>query len=412
MNKWVVGGCIGCTIVTILLACVVVLGMAYFGLYATRTQISQSASPSPEVMAETAAATPQETTPAPTLPATAAGPAVRALAASELEDGLAELYREVEPSVVAIQTYVVSPRAVGGGSGSGFILDQQGHIVTNEHVVADADDVIVVFYDGYQAHATVLGTDVDSDLAILRVDELPDNVHPLPLGDSDRVVPGEWVVAIGNPFGLQNTITFGIVSAVGRMIPARLGSFSIPQAIQTDAAINPGNSGGPLINLSGQVIGVNAQIVASGSTAANAGVGFALPVNIVRRVAPVLMEGERYPWPWLGITGTSVDLILAEGNDLPVQRGAYIAEVLPGGPAEAAGLRGTTDTTRVNGLTVPVGGDVVISANGESVVDFADLLETVAFSRPEERVDLVILRDGREMQVSVTLERRPDQTSN
>ncbi len=409
MNKWVVAGCVVCTVLTLFLACGLVLGLAYYRLSPT-PQVSELATLVAPALAEQEEPALEET-PSPTLPATLAGPSVRALAAYQLEDGMTELYREVEPGVVAIQTYIVRRGIVGGGSGSGFILDQEGHIITNEHVVADADRVIVVFYNGYSADATVLGTDVDSDLAVLKVDDLPDDVHSLPLGDSDKVVPGEWVVAIGNPFGLQNTMTFGVVSAVGRMIPARLGSFSIPQAIQTDAAINPGNSGGPLINLSGQVIGVNAQIVSGGSTAANAGVGFALPVNIVRRVAPVLMEGESYPWPWLGISGTSVDLILAEGNNLPVRQGAYIAEVIAGGPAEQAGLRGSRGTTQVGGLAVPVGGDVVIRANGEPISDFADLLEMVAFSRPGDQMELVVLRDGRELEVTVTLQKRPTQQS-
>ena len=405
MNKWLIAGCAGCLVVMVIsLALAAAIGMALFAAPTEVTQVQELPAALRE-LAEQAEIEGQVAEPTP--PPVTVAPNTRALAATQLEDDLIELYRELEPGVVAIQAYVERGGIMGSGSGSGFILDDQGHIITNEHVVTDATRVIIVFFDGYSVNATVLGTDVDSDLAVLKVDELPANVHPLPLGDSDQVVPGEWVVAIGNPFGLQNTITFGIVSAVGRMIPARVGAFSIPQAIQTDAAINPGNSGGPLINLAGEVIGVNAQIITGGATPANAGVGFALPVNIVRRVAPVLMQGEAYPWPWVGISGASLNLLIAEGNNLPIQQGAYISEVVAGGPAEAAGLRGSTGVTQVDGITVPVGGDVVIRANGEPIIDFADLLETVAFSSPGDQVDLVILREGREMQVSVRLEPRP-----
>ncbi len=405
MNKWIIGGLIGCALVLLLVVVILGIGVAFFWPTPTIVEETQVVPPREERVPEEARPGPEVLEP--TLPATPADPPVRALAASQLEDGLVELFRELEPGVVSIQTYIQRGGVVGTGSGSGFIIDDEGHIVTNEHVVTDATRVIVVFFDGFAADATVLGTDVDSDLAVIRVENLPDNVHSLPLGDSDDVVPGEWVVAIGNPFGLQNTITFGIVSAVGRMIPARVGAFSIPQAIQTDAAINPGSSGGPLLNLAGQVIGVNAQILTGGAAPANVGVGFALPSNTVRIVAPVLMEGQTYPWPWLGISGTSVNLLIAEGNDLPVQYGAYISEVAPGGPAEAAGLRGSRTTTQVDGITVPVGGDVIIEANGQQVTDFAGLLEQVAFSEPDREIDLVILRDGEEMEVTVTLEPRP-----
>lgn len=409
MNKWVIAGCIGCVVLLLLVTGTVLGGVLLFRMLPPQSEVTTLL---PSLMGEEI---PQAATPTlsarSTLPVAKASPPVDLFGAYQLEDGLSDLYRQVEPGVVAIKTYVQMGGMVGGGSGSGFILDEEGHIVTNEHVVADATRVIVVFFDGYEMEATILGTDADSDLAVLKVDELPDNVHPLPLGDSDTVMPGQWVVAIGNPFGLQNTMTLGIVSAVGRMIPARVGAFSIPQAIQTDAAINPGNSGGPLLNLAGQVIGVNAQIVSGGGTPANAGVGFALPVNIVRRVAPVLMRGEKYPWPWLGISGTAVDLFIAEGNGLSVQRGAYIAEVVPGGPAEKAGLRGSVGVARVMGIAVPVGGDVIIAVNGEPVLDFADLLETVAFSEPGDTLDLTVLRDGREIHVSVTLEERPGRQS-
>jgi S1-C subfamily serine protease len=224
------------------------------------------------------------------------------------EGSFTALYDQINPGVVSIQVYIEQGGMSGSGAGSGFILDNEGHIVTNNHVVADAKQVTVLYYDGTEAEAEIVGTDDDSDLAVIQVHSLPENVHPLPLGDSDLVDVGEWVVAIGNPFGLGSSMTLGIVSAVGRTIPSGATPFAIPQAIQTDAAINPGNSGGPLLDLKGEVIGVNAQI-ASGGAQANAGVGFAIPSNVVRIVAPVLMEAGAYEWPWLGVEGGSISAI-------------------------------------------------------------------------------------------------------
>jgi 2-alkenal reductase len=321
-----------------------------------------------------------------------------------VEEGLlASLYEETNPSVVNIQVYGMT----GQGAGSGFVLDDDGHIVTNNHVVAQAQEVTAIFYEGPEVQAEIIGTDEDSDLAVIKVDALPEGVRPLALGDSDSVRPGDWVVAIGNPFRLGGSMSLGIVSAVGRSIPSGVTPFSIPQAIQTDAAINPGNSGGPLVNLEGQVIGVNAQI-ASG-TGANAGVGFAIPANVVRLVAPALIEDGFYQWPWLGVTGGSVSLLLQEANDLPVQQGAYISEVTEGGPADQGGIQGAAGETRLQGLRVPVGGDVVIAADGEEITDFNDLLAYVAFKRPGDTVELTILRDGERQQVTVELGVRPEE---
>jgi S1-C subfamily serine protease len=322
-----------------------------------------------------------------------------------VDQGFNALYKQVTAGAVNIQVVVNRGGQTGFGAGSGFILDDQGNIITNNHVVSGAEFVTVLFADGTQAEAEVVGADVDSDLAVIHVDQMPPGAHPLPLGDSDQVEIGEWVIAIGNPFGQQSSMTLGIVSAVGRTIPTGVTPFRIPQAIQTDAAINPGNSGGPLLDLRGEVIGVNAQI-ASG-TAANAGVGFAIPSNIVRRVAPVLIDEGTYEWPWLGVTGRAVDLTVAEANDLPTQKGAYIDYVEPGGPADQAGLHGSTGSVQVNGLDTPVGGDVVIDANGTPIESFNDLLVEVAFSEPGDQITLTILRGGSEQQVTAQLEARP-----
>jgi S1-C subfamily serine protease len=322
------------------------------------------------------------------------------------EGSLTALYGQLNPGVVNIQVFVEREGLSGQGAGSGFVLDEEGHIVTNNHVVAGAQRVTAIFYNGIEVEAEIVGTDEYSDLAVIRVDYLPEGVHPLPVGDSDGVVAGEWVVAIGNPFSLGGSMSLGIVSATGRSIPSGVTQFNIPQAIQTDAAINPGNSGGPLLNLSGEVIGVNAQIASAGA-GVNSGVGFAIPSNVVRRVVPVLIASGSYQWPWLGVEGNSLNLIFQQANDLEIQRGAYIINVISDGPADEAGLQGASGTRQVDGFDVPVGGDVVVAADGERVPDFDTLLTLVASKNPGDAVVLTILRDGEEQQITVTLEARP-----
>jgi 2-alkenal reductase len=320
-------------------------------------------------------------------------------------DFLSHLYLRVSPGVVSINVLVSSAGQSGQSAGSGFVFDESGHIVTNNHVVENGNLVVVIFEDGSQARADIVGTDPYSDLAVIKVEQLPDSATPLPIGDSNTIVTGDWVVAIGNPFGLNSSMSLGIVSAVGRTIPAG-NSFSIPEAIQTDAAINPGNSGGPLLNLQGQVIGVNAQI-ASGGTMANAGVGFSIPANTVRRVVPTLIQAGSFQWPWLGIEGTSVNLFIAQANNSPVERGAYIVRVIPGGPAEQAGLRGGANLVGIDGVNIPAGGDLIIAADGETINDYSELLAVIASREPGTSLDLTILRNGEERQVIVTLGPRP-----
>lgn len=321
-------------------------------------------------------------------------------------DLLVNLYKQLNPGVVSIQVHIERGPISGSAAGSGFILDNAGHIVTNNHVVAGATQVTVIFYNAIEAEARIVGTDDDSDLAVIQVDRLAEGAHPLPLGDSDQVQVGEWVVAIGNPFGLSGSMTVGIVSAVGRMIPSAETPFTIPQAIQTDAAINPGNSGGPLLNLRGEVIGVNAQI-ATGGSPASAGVGFAIPSNVVRLVVPALIERGAYEWPWLGIQGTSVNLFIMRANRLETQQGAYVDSVIQGSPADRVGLRGSTGSRVVNGIEVPVGGDVIVEADGRPIRDFSDLLVAVAFKHPGDPLTLTILREGQRQQVTITLAPRP-----
>jgi S1-C subfamily serine protease len=320
----------------------------------------------------------------------------------------ADLYRSVADGVVSIQVIVSSSQGVPmGGAGSGFVIDDAGHIVTNNHVVGDAENVVVVFYNGFEARAEIVGTDPDSDLAVIKVDELPEDVHPLPIGDSDTVQTGDLVVAIGNPFSQASSMSMGIVSATGRAIPSGATPFNIPQAIQTDAAINPGNSGGPLINMDGEVIGVNAQIATNG-VSANAGVGFSIPSNVVRRVVPVLIEEGSYQWPWLGVSGGDVSIYLQEADDLPSQQGAYIASVEAGGPADKAGLQGSDAQTQIDGIDFPTGGDVVTEVDGLPVEDFNDLLVEVASRQPGDTMTLTVLHNGQTEQVEVQLEPRPE----
>ena len=320
---------------------------------------------------------------------------------------LNELYEMTSPGVVSI--YVLGNDAMPGGrgAGSGFIYDDSGHIVTNNHVVANAGLIMVVFHDGKREEAQVVGRDPDSDLAVIKVEQLPDKVTPLSLGNVDEVDSGDWVIAIGNPFGLNSSMSIGIVSAVGRMIPSGATPFAIPRAIQTDAAINPGNSGGPLLNLEGQVIGVNAQI-ASG-TGMNVGVGFSIPADIVQRVIPTLIEIGEFQWAWLGVRGTSVNFFIQEANDLSVKRGAYLVAVVPGSPAAIGGLEGAEELVTVEGLEVPTGGDVIIEVDDTPIESYSDLQIYVAEQEPGTTVTFSVLRDGEVEEIPVELAPRPAQ---
>lgn len=319
---------------------------------------------------------------------------------------LVRLNEDLNPGVVNIRVIAQQFGQAGEGAGSGFIIDDQGHIVTNNHVIEGATQVTVIFYNGFEAEAEIIGADAYSDLAVVRVGQLVEGAHPLPLGDSRNVRVGEIVVAIGNPFGANSSMSQGIVSAIERTIPSGATAFSIPEAIQTDAAINPGNSGGPLLNLAGEVIGVNAQI-ATGGVAASSGVGFAIPANVVRRVVPVLIERGSYEWPYMGVEGQDVNLIIQQANGLESQDGAYVHNVTPGGPAEAAGLQGSRGSNSVDGIEVPTGGDVIIAANGQPVTSFNDLLVLISEQAPGDAMLLDILRDGETIQLEVVLAPRP-----
>jgi 2-alkenal reductase len=321
---------------------------------------------------------------------------------------LVDLYAKNHTSVVNIITYTnQGQRLMATGQGSGFVFNDQGDIVTNSHVIQGAEDLEVVLSDGTIHAATIVGDDPHSDLAVINVETLPDNIEPLILGEMDKVAVGQTVVAIGNPFGLGGTLTKGVVSAKGRSIPA-LTQFSIPQSIQTDAPINPGNSGGPLLNLQGEVIGVNAQIETDGESRVNSGVGFAIPVSIVERVVPKLVENGEFEWGWLGVIGRTVSPSLVEEMNLPVNSGAYISEVVDGGPSDKAGLIGASREIVSNGRLLQTGGDVIIAIDGNQVNTFEDLLIYIALkTSSSQKVTLTVLRDGETQDIDVTLEPRP-----
>jgi len=339
------------------------------------------------------------------------------------EELLVNLYKRVNPAVVNIRVVKLvdtedmplwseDEELYQQGQGSGFVLDGDGHIVTNNHVVSDAEEVEVIFHDGSVALARVVGTDPDSDLAVVKVDVQRHLLTAVELGDSDDLEVGQTAIAIGNPFGLNGTLTVGIISALGRTLPlGRIseqvgGRFSIPEIIQTDAAINPGNSGGPLLNSQGAVIGINTAI--NSGLGASSGVGFAVPVNTIRQVIPGLIADGYYAYPWLGVTGRDLDSILVDAMQLPVERGAVIMAVTPGGPADSAGLRAGSDEYETKYGTLIIGGDVIIGVDDTPVLDFDDLLGyLIRETRPGQRIRLTIVRDGEERTVGVTLGERP-----
>ena len=293
------------------------------------------------------------------------------------------------------------------GEGSGFAWDDKGHIVTNYHVIVNADSVTVVLADGTELEAVVLGGDPDSDLAVLGVTIAEGTLQPIPLGDSDNLQVGQMVSAIGNPFGQEFTLTSGIVSALGRTIRSGNSLFSIPEVIQTDAAINPGNSGGPLLDRQGRVIGINTQIITrSGSSA---GVGFAVPINTAKQVIPVLIEEGRYEYAWLGISGNDVDAEVAELMGFPEgTRGALVVEVTNDGPADEAGLVGGDQTVTVRGRSFRLGGDVIVGIDGILVESLDDVILYLNRSTcPNDEIVLDIIRDNQSLQITVELGTRP-----
>ena len=332
-----------------------------------------------------------------------------------LEAQVVAVYELTGPAVVNITSvsyaYDFFMRPVPQeGTGSGFIYDAQSHIVTNYHVVENAEELSVTLADGRVYPATVVGVDPSNDLAVISIetDDLPE---PITLGDSDDLRVGQFVVAIGNPFGQAGTLTVGVISALGRIIASPDDRF-IGEAIQTDAAINPGNSGGPLLDLQGRVIGITSQIVSP--SRANAGIGFAVPVNTVQRVVPQLIVQGRYPHPWLvgaalvPFSAQGAQVLREAGMDVPMDQGLLVTEVTPGSPAAAAGIRGGDRIVPVGRYRLLVGGDIITAINGEPIADIKGLtvyLETE--TQVGDTVEVTIIRDGEQQNVQVTLAERP-----
>jgi len=323
---------------------------------------------------------------------------------------LINLYERVNPAVVNIQVLTPAAPSIDAdffreGEGSGFIIDQEGHIVTNNHVVEGAEDVQVTLHDGTILEAEVLGTDPHSDLAVIDIDLPAELLRSVELGDSDHLHVGQRAIAIGNPFGLEGTLTTGVISALGRTLPAE-SLFAIPDVIQTDAAINPGNSGGPLLDADGLVIGVNTAIRTT--TGVGTGVGFAVPINLVKRVIPQLVAEGHYEHPQLGIRGLTITPVLVDGLDLPVERGVLVSEATANDPAEKAGIRGGSAEVQIRGRLVRKGGDIIISIDDREILQFEDLLwYLVMQTEVGQEVTLGIVRDGREQAVKVVLGARP-----
>jgi len=326
------------------------------------------------------------------------------LITSDLENRFIDIYNRVNPAVVHI--FVYDDDNLFLGTGSGFVIDGSGHIVTNNHVVAGGGEFEIVFANGQRSRAALSGADVDSDLAVIQVDSLPSGVTPVPLGDSSALQVGQFVIAIGNPFGEESSMSIGVISGLGRTIDSQRivagGSFSIPQVIQTDAAINPGNSGGPLLNLSGEVIGVNSAILST--TGENSGVGFSIPVNAVRNIAPALIADGEYTYPYLGIRMFSDAFTLRqlEALDLP-PNGVYVTGVIEDTPADKAGLIGNNLS-----LSFTADGDYITAINDQPVRNSDELLSYLVFETTVgETIELTVIRDGEEIKLPLTLEERP-----
>jgi 2-alkenal reductase len=331
------------------------------------------------------------------IPATYNG-AAATVAGSDLQASLVNLYQRANPAVV----YIVIPPA---GSGSGFVYSQDGHIVTNNHVVEAGRSYEIVFSNGERHRAELVGTDVDSDLAVLKVDKLPAGVELLSLADPDSIQVGQFVVAIGNPFGEQGSMSLGIVSGLGRSIPSQRGgvagsTYSLPRVIQTDAPINPGNSGGPLLNLAGEVVGINAMLVSR--TGINSGVGFSIPVDAVRQIVPDLIKDGEYVYSYMG-AGFDDEITISEQSSrgLPQTRGVYVISVVPGSPADEAGLIAANRNTGH-------GGDLIVKIDDQEINDFSDLNSYLMFhTKVGQMIALTVLRDGNPILLSVTLSARP-----
>ena len=318
------------------------------------------------------------------------------------EYSLIDIFEKSEASIV--QVSVVRGES-DGGMGSGFVYSDEGYVITNQHVVQDAERVMITFLDGEAYIGNVIGTDRDLDIAVVKVEPTNTYLQPIKIGDSSKLKVGEKIAAIGNPFGLSGSMTSGIVSQMGRLLPQETG-YSIPDVIQTDAAINPGNSGGPLINMKGEVVGINTAI--QSATGEFSGIGFAVPANTVKKVVPVLIQDGEFKHPWMGISGTDVDPELAEVRGLNSSKGFLVVSVIEGSPAETAGLLGVTETKETDGREFALDGDIILSIDGETVRKISDIL--VHLQREKSVGDEMVLsvnRGGEILELTMVLEERP-----
>jgi len=367
-----------------------------------------------DLLAPTPTATPLPTPTAAPLPTKAAQASTGNLLA--LQDEIIQVYQQVGMGVVNITNrsygYDFFFRSVPQeGTGSGIVYDTEGHIITNYHVIQDADELYVTLPDETTVPAEVVGADASNDLAVLKVDADPELLHPVALGESGDLQVGQFVVAIGNPFGFERTLTVGVVSALGRVIQSPDESF-IGEIIQTDAAINPGNSGGPLLDLSGRVIGVNTAIFSPSE--ASAGIGFAVPVDTVRQVVPALIERGYYPHPWLGVsavwslTPERKQILQEAGMQVPVDEGLLIVEVAGGSPADQAGLRGGQQQVRLGRWVLSIGGDILTAIDGEPIATDRDLIRHLdTETAVGQTIQVTLWRDAQEVTIPVTLTERP-----
>ena len=319
---------------------------------------------------------------------------------------LSEIFEKTEPGVVRVNVQRTNSVDGVGGIGSGFVFDKKGHIITNAHVVSDATKVVITFLDGRSYNAEIIGADEYTDIAVIKVNADFSLLQPVSLGDSSTLKVGEEIAAIGNPFGLSGSMTSGIISQVGRLLPTE-NQYSIPDVIQTDAAINPGNSGGPLLNMMGGVVGINTAI--QSNTGSNTGVGFAIPSQTVAKIVPTLIEKGEYKHPWIGISGRDIDPDLAKVLKVTDAIGFLIVAVVEDSPASKAGLIGSEKTIEVEGVNYPIGGDIIVAVDGIEVRQIDDILIHLqrAKSIGDEMV-LEVLRDNRTTNITIILQERPN----
>ena len=319
---------------------------------------------------------------------------------------LIDIFEKAEPGVVRVNTERNQTESETGGVGSGFVFDKKGHIITNAHVIEDSTKTVVTFLDGRSYNAQIIGVDKYTDIGVIKVNADLKLLHPLSLGDSSNLQVGEPITAIGNPFGLSGSMTSGIISQMGRLLPSGSG-YSIPDVIQTDAAINPGNSGGPLLNMRGDIVGINTAI--QSSTGEFTGVGFAIPSQTVAKIVPTLISEGEYKHPWIGISGRDINPDMANVLGLKDALGFLIITVVEDSPASEAGLIGSNKTIKVESREYPVGGDIILAVDGIDVRKIDDIL--IHLQRVKtvgDEMNLEILRDGRTTNITIVLQERPN----